>query len=185
MKIYTRTGDKGETGLLGGIRVSKDHFCVDVCGELDELNSALGVILAHTCSSAVESTLNRVQAELFHLGSSVAAALSGAKASPISEDIVTVLEEQIDALEACLEPLTSFIMPGGSILGSHLHLARAISRRCERRFVSLVNVDTERDFSHGLMFLNRLADYLFVAARYENTLAKVPETPWLPDARSR
>ncbi len=182
LKIYTKTGDRGETGLLGGVRVSKDHYCIEICGELDEFNSVLGVAIAGGLPSAVSEVLSEVQRDLFDIGGAVAAALGNSgRRSELRAGRVVALEEKIDQFENGLASLSAFIMPGGGVSGSVLHWSRTVCRRVERRFVSLINGDTEQDFSQGLVYLNRLGDFLFVAARYTNALDGKEETSWLPN----
>lgn len=190
MKIYTRNGDKGETGLLGAIRVSKSHLVVETCGMLDMANSHLGCALSQMASSP-ESTeldsqelrqvLTKIQCELFDLGSRVAAALSvDPKTKPAVRDSesITRLESWIDHYDSKLPPLICFILPGGSIAGSQLHLARTVCRSAERRLVSLSETGIERDLSVDLVYLNRLGDLIFVLARFVNQLEGCEETPW-------
>lgn len=190
MKIYTRNGDKGETGLLGAIRVSKSHLVIETCGTLDEVNSHLGCALAQMMALP-ESTepdsldprevLTKIQCELFDLGSRVAAALSvDPKTKPADRDPQSIdrLESWIDHFESKLPPLTSFILPGGSVAGSQLHLARTVCRSAERRLVSLLETGVERDLSTDLVYLNRLSDLLFVMARFVNRQGGREETSW-------
>jgi len=190
MKIYTRNGDKGETGLLGAIRVSKSHLVIETCGTLDEVNSHIGCAIfqlpqvpATNDPDTLEprKVLNRIQCELFDLGSRVAAALSDdPKTKPAARDPHSIqrLESWIDHFDSQLPPLTCFILPGGSAAGSQLHLARTVCRTAERRLVSLLESDIERDLSVDLVYLNRLSDLIFVLARFANRLADCEETPW-------
>ena len=195
MKIYTRNGDKGETGLLGAVRVSKSHLVVETCGTIDEVNSYLGCVVSHLeladdneladvkelDSLNCRSVLIRIQSELFDMGSRVAAALSDQpKTNPAAVDRASIerIESWIDGFDAKLPPLTRFILPGGSMAGSQLHLARTVCRRAERRLVSLVESGIQRDLSADLIYLNRLSDLLFVLARFANQEADREETPW-------
>ena len=180
MKIYTKRGDKGETDMLGRVRIPKDHICVEVCGTLDELNSILGVALAGECPEPVSRLLVRLQSDLFDLGGWVAASLSGQSSSQLDSARVGELETQIDELETDLPPLKAFIMPGGDLTAGQLHLARTVCRRAERRLVSLATQVTDYDFTAALTFLNRLGDYLFVAARSVNHMKSIVEPTWIP-----
>ena len=171
-KIYTRTGDDGSTGLGDGSRVEKDSLRVEAMGAVDELNSALGVLLCNPLDESLQSTLVDIQHTLFDMGGELC--IPGA--SVIGTDRVTVLEQQLDALNADLPPLKEFILPGGCSAAAACHLARAICRRSERRVHSLsraeaVNTDT-------IKFLNRLSDLLFVMARYLNKAAGRPDVLW-------
>jgi cob(I)alamin adenosyltransferase len=180
VKIYTRTGDSGETSLFDGTRVSKDDPRVAAYGEVDELNAALGLARAQVSHPAVSAVLVEVARDLFAVGGQLA---NPAGASPkkvakssLPADRVRRLEEAIDALEETLPPLKRFILPGGSGGGAALHIARAVCRRAERAVVSLAR----REPLDGILleYLNRLSDYLFVAARAENHRAGAPETEW-------
>lgn len=198
MKIYTRNGDKGETGLLGAVKVSKSHLVVEVCGSVDETNSHLGCAIAHwrehvestkadgikpATSIALDpiSVLTQIQMELFDLGSRVAAALaSDPKTIPaeLNEVNIQQLENWIDQFDATLPPLQTFILPSGSHTGCQLHLARTVCRRSERRLVELLEAGAERELSVDLVYLNRLSDLLFVMARFANHSVGCTETPW-------
>ncbi len=188
MKIYTRNGDLGETGLLGAVRVSKSHLVVEVCGSVDETNCHLGCAIAHcrdqggaTSELKPISVLTQLQIELFDLGSRVAAALApDPKINPaeLNEDNILQLESWIDQFDASLAPLQTFILPSGSLTGCQLHLARTVCRRSERRLVELMDAGTDRDLSIDLVYLNRLSDLLFVMARFANHEAGCTETPW-------
>jgi cob(I)alamin adenosyltransferase len=182
-RIYTRTGDEGDTGLFGGGRVSKAHPRVEAYGEVDELNAALGCVLAVLEDPPIRTLLGAVQADLFAIGAHLATPPpEGKRSSPWLPELPTAriaeLERWIDAAEAELEPLRSFILPGGSPAGAALHLARTISRRAERRVVAFAAAEgVDRDI---IVYLNRLSDVLFVAARLANARAGVPETRWEP-----
>lgn len=158
-KIYTRTGDAGTTGLGDGSRVRKDSRRIEVNGDIDELNSAVGVLIAHGVRTDIRDTLMEIQHNLFDLGSEV----SVPGYSAIDADDVTWLEQKLDALNADLPPLQEFILPGGGPAAAAGHMARAICRRAERHFVTLS--EEEKMDAHGLAYLNRLSDYLFVASR--------------------
>jgi cob(I)alamin adenosyltransferase len=179
VKIYTRTGDSGETGLFDGRRVRKSDMRVDAYGEIDELNAAVGVALACGVDPAMAAMLESVQRDLFAVGGRLAdpnhrvAGRVGKMA--VGGADVSRLEQWIDVLEAELSPLRSFILPGGSPAGAALHLARTICRRAERRVVALGADEVEADLQ---AYLNRLSDFLFVAARAVNRRAGVPEREW-------
>lgn len=178
MKIYTRTGDAGETGLLGGRRVSKSAVRVSSYGEVDELNAAIGVARAHVKSKDVDGVLEEVQRDLFSVGALLAdpdGKFKSEKAAITPEDVFK-LEKHIDRVVLTLAPLTRFILPGGTPGGSHLHLARTVSRRAERALVVLN--EAEPVPAVLLSYLNRLSDLLFVLARAENHCEGVEETPW-------
>lgn len=179
MKIYTKGGDAGETGLFGGTRVSKDHTRIQAYGTLDELNAVLGVVLAGDLPLQTRATLTRVQGELFQVGAELATPPGKALTlSALGTEAVTRLEAEIDAMEATLPALKNFILPGGSQSGAALHVARTVSRRGERDVVTLHRAEPVRDVV--LTYLNRLSDYLFVAARFVNAAHKAPESPWKP-----
>ena len=191
MKIYTKTGDDGETGLLGSVRVSKSSLAINVCGSLDETNSTIGVArsaLGANVSEAgnetgfddVEKVLNEIQNDLFDIGSQVASCL--AKSQPVTDfpDSRSVeLENEIDRFESELPALTAFILPGGSAVGSSLHLARSVCRRAERELVVLIESGIESPLKTELIYLNRLGDLLFVLARVANLRTQSPETKWI------
>ncbi|HCA80238.1 MAG TPA: cob(I)yrinic acid a,c-diamide adenosyltransferase [Bacteroidetes bacterium] len=184
MKIYTKTGDLGETSLLGGQRVPKDALRIEAYGTVDELNSALGIARALKPSADVDQILGLIQSDLFTLGADLAA--SGEKRSamiqPVGHEHVARLEQTIDTLDAQLPPLTTFIIPGGSPLAAQLHLARTICRRAERLVVRLSKAEKVDPLS--TMFLNRLSDTLFVVARYANHVAGVREIPWVSSKKT-
>ncbi len=179
MKIYTRTGDTGETGLFDGTRVPKSDARVDAYGEVDELNAVLGVVRGTGVDVDIDDVLVRLQRDLFALGARLAdparrIAERVTKAGLAAED-VTRLETWIDRFEEELPPLRHFILPGGSTAGATLHLARTVCRRAERRIVSL-----GRDAVEPVLvtYVNRLSDLLFVLARVVNKRAGAVETAW-------
>ena len=176
MKIYTRTGDTGETGLWGGSRIAKDSIRIHAYGTVDECNAVLG--LARTCGLGdLDSKLGRIQHLLFVVGSDLATPGSAQTAIPrIGEAEVRIVEEWIDELEASLPPLKQFIVPGGCQGAAFLHLARTVCRRAERWTVMLSR--EEPACKQAVVFLNRLSDFLFVAARTANRLAGVADVPW-------
>jgi cob(I)alamin adenosyltransferase len=163
-KIYTRTGDGGSAGLVDGSRVSKSSLRMTAIGEVDEANAAIGVAIAALDSGDVAKQLLRIQNDLFDLGADVATPGEVDGALRIVASQVERLETEIDAMNASLEPLTSFILPSGSAAVATLHLARAVTRRTERAAVALH--ESEPLNPQLLAFLNRLSDHLFVAARF-------------------
>lgn len=171
-KIVTRGGDKGETSLGDGARVPKDHARVDLIGEVDELNSWIGVVLAHEPDATVRDVLVGVQHDLFDLGG----ALCFPDAPMLSEKHVARLDEAAGALNKDLTPLKEFILPGGAPLVAWLHLARAVCRRVERATAAFCRDAPEA--AHALKYLNRLSDCLFIAARFEAKRLGVGETLW-------
>ncbi len=178
MKIYTRTGDAGETSLFDGSRVLKSDERVDAYGEVDELNAWLGLVRAASVPAQLDDELVHIQRDLFALGAQLAdpADKIAARVSKaiISDDDVSRLERLIDALEADLPPLRRFILAGGTAAGAALHVARTVCRRAERRMVALAPpVDAVL-----LRYVNRLSDLLFVLARSVNHRGGVPETEW-------
>ena len=178
MKIYTRTGDAGETGLLDGRRVSKAEPRVDAYGEVDELIACLGLVLSAGIDTDLADMVVQIQRELFSLGASLAdptsRAARHAKAS-VEETDVKRLEGWIDRLDAELEPLRRFILPGGSAAAAAVHLARAVCRRAERRMAAL---GAEAVGPVPLAYVNRLSDLLFTLARAVNARAGVNEQEW-------
>ena len=163
-KIYTRTGDSGSAGMVDGSRVGKSSLRMTAIGEVDEANAAIGVAVAALADDAVERRLLEIQNDLFDLGADIATPGEVEGALRIVASQVERLEVEIDTMNALLEPLTSFILPGGSLAVSTLHLARAIVRRAERAAVALHQVEPLNQ--HLLAYLNRLSDHLFVAARF-------------------
>lgn len=176
MSIYTRTGDGGQTGLVGGERVGKDALRVEACGSVDELNAALGAAVAELNPRRDDDLLRlfaHVQGHLFELGAELA------KSSlRLPADRIVFLEAEIDRLDALLTPLKTFILPGGGRAGALFHVARTICRRAERVVVQLHHV--EGVSPEVLAYLNRLSDLLFVVARTVNAREGHPETPWKP-----
>ena len=178
MKIYTKTGDTGDTSLFGGKRVPKSTLRIDAYGTVDELNAQLGVVRALKPFAEVDRLLEQIQSQLFVLGADLAAPFDAAPTNMkrIQQNEIQFLEETIDRLDAQLEPLKSFVLPGGSLVSAQLHVARAICRRAERSVDALGRKEKIGKFP--LMYLNRLADLLFVVARYFNKLAGIEETKW-------
>jgi len=177
MKIYTKTGDSGETGLLGGTRVRKDAVRIAAYGTVDELNTVLGVVRAESLPDELDAVLRRIQNELFELGAQLATPQPGEpRATGITEAEIRWQEETIDRLESRLEPLHQFILPAGCRSAALLHLARCTCRRAEREVVTLAS--QEPLSPHLVPYLNRLSDLLFVLARRANALAGVADVPW-------
>ena len=179
MKIYTKTGDAGETGLFAGARVRKDDARIEAYGTVDELNAAIGLARCEPLSTEIELTLERVQSELFSVGAELATPEPEKHGTAlIGNSHIHLLEQAIDQLEVGLPPLKHFILPAGCRGGALLHVARGVCRRAERRVVTLANrVDVQISASI-ITYLNRLGDYLFVAARHANYEANAAETKW-------
>lgn len=180
MKIYTRTGDSGETSLFNGKRVAKDSPRVAAYGEVDELNAVLGLARSLISDHQISQTLVEIQKDLFSVGAQLADPEFGQKKRSLKfclqESRIADLEQNIDHWEAELVPLRHFILPGGNQAGASLHLARTVCRRAERHIVSLSQQEQLPAFL--LAYLNRLSDFLFVVARYVNHKANAPEIPW-------
>ena len=192
MKIYTRGGDKGQTSLYGGMRVPKNHARVSAYGAVDELNSALGFSLSLIDDAILRAWTEKVQADLFTIGGWLASPKASVNLRegkdphtgesqigdlPVTQKTIEHMEHQIDFWEASLEPLKSFILPGGGQLGASLHVARAICRRAERECVEMKEAGEETP-ALCVQYLNRLADALFVFARYANKLEGKAEIKW-------
>lgn len=177
MKIYTRTGDDGTTGLLGAARVPKHDARVEAYGTVDELNASIGVAAASAPPAALANDLSAIQAALFRVGAELATADAGVlgRLDRVGAADVSALEQAIDRLDADLAPLTRFVLPGGSPLAAQLHLARTVCRRAERRVTALTDAPAG---AHVVQYLNRLADLLFVMARWANRHAGIAETTW-------
>ena len=178
MKIYTKTGDAGETGLFGGPRVSKDHARIEAFGTVDELNSHLGVIRTLPAAAAFDPLLRRIQCELFDLGAQLAT--PGGVKERITTEHVDFLEAAIDQHEALIEPLKCFILPNGTPQAAALHVARTVCRRAERRVVTLASRLETTIPANAIEYLNRLGDLLFVLARVANSKEGVADDPWHP-----
>lgn len=182
MKIYTRAGDRGDTGLYGGGRVPKNDPRIEAIGAVDELNALLGVVRMELArsrpnSAEVEALLGQIQHQLFDLGAELATPNPEALGtSLLSQTDVLALESAIDCFEARLEPLKSFILPGGSPASSQAHVARSVCRRAERRLVALSTSENVR--GELLQYLNRLGDLLFVLARSINHAQGVHDVKW-------
>jgi cob(I)alamin adenosyltransferase len=180
-RIYTKTGDKGETGLGDGTRVAKHALRVNAYGTVDEANAAIGLARLHA-EGEVDAMLARIQNDLFDLGADLCVPETGKRgpgALRIVEAQVDRLEREIDAMNAKLAPLTSFVLPGGTAAAAHLHLARAIVRRAERLMVELA--EREQVGVAAIKYVNRLSDHLFVASRYVNDKG-AQDVLWTPGA---
>lgn len=182
MKIYTRSGDGGETGLFGGDRVSKASTRVDCYGEVDELNSVIGLVRTHTLGregpDEFDALLAAIQSRLFDLGAELANAKGKDLGIPLVDDAdVEAMERAIDRAELEVAPQKTFVLPGGSRLAAELHLARCVCRRAERRLVALASEAPVRPVL--LRYLNRLSDLLFTLARLANHRAGIADVPWL------
>jgi cob(I)alamin adenosyltransferase len=183
VKIYTKRGDAGKTDLFGGERVGKDALRVAAYGDVDELNATVGVAAASGCDASLTDTLQSIQSALFDLGASLAtpdpAHREKAGVVGVTATDVERLEGVIDRLEAGLEPLKTFILPGGSPSAAAFHVARTVCRRAEREVVRLAGVDGESVEEAALRYLNRLSDLLFVIARHENARQGVADVAWI------
>ncbi len=180
VRIYTKTGDQGETSLYGGRRVPKGHIRLEVVGTLDETNTVIGLALSEIKTADVQEPVSFAQHVLFDIGAEVAQGgrqpgrtTAAYRVDPLK---VAKLERWIDIFDKRLPPLNSFILPGGSVTGARLHLARAVCRRAERALVRLHNEELVNPAS--LMFINRLSDLLYVLSRTVNRRAQVPEQTW-------
>jgi len=186
LKIYTKTGDDGETGLWGGLRVGKDSARVQAYGTVDECNAAIGVARAVLGALPelydLDALLAYIQNQLFVVGADLATPGAAASIPRIGADEIAFLEQTIDALEGDLEPLKQFILPGGTLAAAQLHVARTICRRAERAVVALAR---EESIGQNIgVYLNRLSDCLFVLARTANIRSGVPDVPWDSPRRS-
>jgi cob(I)alamin adenosyltransferase len=178
MKIYTKTGDRGQTSLLGGTRVSKHHIRIEAYGTVDELNSHIGLIRDQDIDSHARQLLVEIQDRLFTIGSSLASdpAKSKMKIPDLKEEDIVLLENEIDAMNAALPEMRSFVLPGGHTTVSYCHIARCVCRRAERNTIHLA----ENEFVAELVvkYLNRLSDYLFVLSRKLALDLHAKEIPW-------
>lgn len=181
VKVYTRTGDRGTTSLFGGKRVDKNSLRIRAYGEVDELNSLLGVVVSDLRHSngilGILKKMYRVQTELFVLGADLATPREiKVKIPRITKSFVTRLEKEIDKWSTSLPQLRNFILPGGSTVGAKLHLARTVARRVERSIVELSN--QEKINKNAQVYINRLSDWLFTLARYINRFEGATEISW-------
>jgi cob(I)alamin adenosyltransferase len=180
MKIYTKTGDKGQTSLIGGTRVPKHHIRIEAYGTVDELNSHIGLIRDQQIDEHSKKILIEIQDRLFTIGSSLASDpdKSRMKIPDLKEEDITLLEKDIDAMNEVLPEMRSFVLPGGNTIVSYCHIARCVCRRAERKAIYL----SENSFVHELVikYLNRLSDYLFVLSRKISHDLKATEILWKP-----
>ncbi|MFN2439687.1 MAG: cob(I)yrinic acid a,c-diamide adenosyltransferase [Chitinophagaceae bacterium] len=181
-KIYTKTGDKGTTSLIGGTKVSKSHIRIESYGTIDELNSWIGVVSDHINNAATQQTFKEIQDRLFTIGSSLACdphKEPKLKIPDLHETDVEFLEKEIDRMNESLPEMNAFILPGGAVVVSFAHVARCVCRRAERICVAM-QADEQEVEELVIKYLNRLSDYLFVAARYIGHLQKAEEVQWKP-----
>jgi cob(I)alamin adenosyltransferase len=182
IKIYTKTGDKGKTSLLGGTKVLKSDMRIEAYGTIDELNSFVGLCLDHLKPADIQNVLPEIQDRLFTIGSSLACdpeKETKMKIPDLHENDVELLEKEIDKMNETLPTMKSFILPGGHVAVSTLHVARSICRRAERCCVKLMKKEKEVP-ELVIKYLNRLSDYLFVLARFTAYQLKAEEIPWKP-----
>ena len=180
LKIYTKTGDKGQTSLLGGTRVPKDHIRIEAYGTVDELNSWIGLLRDSINDKHIQEILINVQDRLFTMGSSLASdpEKSKMKIPHLTEDDITVFEKEIDTMDAQLPPMKNFVLPGGHVTVSYCHVTRCVCRRAERRVIHLAANEPVDELV--VKYLNRLSDYLFMLARKLTHDLKATEVPWKP-----
>ena len=178
MKIYTKTGDEGKTSLFDNSRVWKSDQRILSYGSVDELNSSLGIALSLELDPEIRDILIKLQNDLFIVGSDLANPNMSDKKIRTSSEMITFLEQKIDLLEPQLEPLTSFILPGGTLLASILHLSRTIARRAETHVIALSqNEEINKD---AAIYLNRLSDLMFILARAINRRKNISDIVWKP-----
>jgi cob(I)alamin adenosyltransferase len=181
-KIYTKTGDKGETGLVSGNRALKSDLRIDLYGELDELNSRIGHLCTYTKGRDLDF-LHRVQSTIFDLGSNLACEVDNRQKynlPQISVKIIGEIEDEIDRMDAALEPLKNFVLPGGSLEASVAHLCRTGTRGVERKLIHYHHITKEELPEGSVIFVNRLSDYFFVLARHLNKANGTQEVLWKP-----
>ncbi len=186
-RIYTRTGDGGETSLGSGERVSKADLRIEAYGTVDETNAVIGLVRQHTTHvrlALLDDMLARIQNELFDLGADLCVPDRGQKLEWEPLRILATqaerLEQEIDQLNATLSPLRSFVLPGGTAAGAYLHQGRTVCRRAERLMVALNGVEGEAVSAPALAYVNRLSDFLFVASRWANSVAGDGDVLWVP-----
>ncbi len=176
MKIYTKTGDDGTTGLIGNKRVKKSNPRIASYGVVDELNASIGIVLSSKLGKDIHILLTKIQNDLFVVGADLANPDLKNKSNRVTSEMTIYLEKEIDRLEEKLDPITFFILPGGDLIASQIHLARAICRRAETNMVSLSQVETINNLC--LIYMNRLSDLLFVVARTINKRKKISDVAW-------
>ncbi len=175
-KIYTKTGDDGTTGLIGGQRIKKSSPRITAYGSVDELNASIGVVLSYKIAKDIRDILVKIQNDLFVVGADLANPNLENKSNRVTHEMITFLENQIDKIETKLSPITYFILPGGDTIASYLHLSRTICRRAETNVVDLS--DSESVKNYCVVYLNRLSDLLFVMARFINKRKKIKDVAW-------
>ena len=175
-KIYTKTGDDGSTGLIGGKRISKSNQRIITYGQIDELNSSIGIVLSSKLDDDIHDLLERIQNDLFVVGADLANPDLKILSNRITENMVTFLETNIDKFDGELSPITYFILPGGDTVSAQVHLARAISRRAETHIVQLSENETINKICQ--IYMNRLSDLLFVIARMINKRKMIKDVAW-------
>jgi cob(I)alamin adenosyltransferase len=180
MKVYTKTGDKGSSGLIGGVRVPKDDLHLEAFGTIDELNSHLALLMAYLPSNLSCEMIQKTQHLLFEIGASLATTTEARKqyAPQLTEVQVTLLENEIDVMENELTALTHFILPPPHLAIAQAHVCRTVCRRAERAIVALTHTEPIHEWI--LPFINRLSDYLFVYSRYIALKTNTPEVKWIP-----
>ncbi len=176
MKIYTKTGDDGTTGLIGNKRIKKSNPRIASYGMIDELNASIGIILSSKLGKDIRDLLTIIQNDLFVVGADLANPNLENKSNRVTSEMISYLEKEIDRLEEKLSPITYFILPGGDLIASQVHLARAICRRAETNMVNLSEVDEINNLC--LIYVNRLSDLLFVVARTINKRKKISDIAW-------
>ena len=176
--LYTKSGDCGETGLIGVARISKASDLIEAIGAVDELNAILGTVLALGCAKKAHKIIREMQENLFHFGAELASCFANQVCRKISEKDVEKLEKHIDDLDASLPPLKNFILPGGGTVGSMLHMGRAVCRRAERSIIRFSKAKKLKLNPALIKYINRLSDLLFVLARHENNASKKKEVVW-------
>ena len=181
MRLYTKTGDDGTTGLFGGVRVDKDSERVEAYGTVDELNAVLGLVRASGAPAEIDELLEAIQNDLFAVGAEIACA-PGKEVrlgcDPVGDGRIAALEQAIDRADSALPALKNFVLPGGSPSAAALHHARTVCRRAERLLVRTGRSGSVRN--ELVIYLNRLSDLLFALARRANQLAGLPDVPWQP-----
>ncbi len=176
VKIYTKTGDDGTTGLIGGKRVKKTNSRIIAYGAVDEINSAIGIVLSSTLDPDINELLTKIQNDLFIVGSDLANPDLENSSNRVTDKMVEYLEGQIDRLEGELTPITYFILPGGSPLAAQIHFARAVCRRAE---INIVEISENEQINRSCQtYINRLSDLLFVIARTINNRKKIKDVAW-------
>lgn len=180
--VYTRTGDKGTTGLVGGTRIKKSDPRIELYGEVDELNSFIGLAISFLGNTFDKVFLHEVQSSLFDLGSNLACEKEKRiqyKLPQIKNSLIQNLETQIDSMDSTLKPLHTFILPGGSPEASAFHICRTVCRRIERKMVDFEDQHPGEIPDNALIFINRLSDYFFILSRFLNQSKKVDEINWI------